>query len=158
VSNNGDSGDLAVIVFSAPIPGVTPASLPTENVLEGRGRERLTRESFDLVAYGVSRYAGGSNGSGGRRPDFASTGTRKVARETFASLSPGWLRLRTNGDAGVCNGDSGSASLFGGSNVVAGITALEWSLSGGQCESSPWDQRVDTPSARAFLGQYLALP
>jgi hypothetical protein len=41
---------------------------------------------------------------------------------------------------------------------VAGITTGETSPSGGRCTSQPWDSRLDTPSARAFLGQYVTLP
>ena len=32
------------------------------------------------------------------------------------------------------------------------------SLDGFECESGPWEQRVDTPGARAFLSQYVRLP
>ena len=42
--------------------------------------------------------------------------------------------------------------------LVLGITAVEWSLAGSECESTPWEQRVDTPAARAFLGHYVSLP
>jgi hypothetical protein len=38
------------------------------------------------------------------------------------------------------------------------VFILDGSLGGGQCQSQPWSMRVDTPSARAFLGQYVALP
>ena len=41
---------------------------------------------------------------------------------------------------------------------MLGITAVEWSLSGAECESGPWEQRIDTPGARAFLAQYVSLP
>jgi hypothetical protein len=53
---------------------------------------------------------------------------------------------------------SGASSLIGTSNVDAGIFIGSLSLSGGQCESAAWDQRLDTPSARAFLTQYVTLP
>jgi hypothetical protein len=158
VSNHGDPGDLAVIVFDAPVPGIIPAALPTEGLLDRLGPQGLTGASFDVVGYGVSGYVGGSNGGGSQNPDFASTGTRRLAHESFASLAPAWLRLRMDGSADTCNGDSGAPTIFRSSNVVAGITAIAWSISGGQCESGPWDQRMDTPSARAFLGQYVALP
>jgi hypothetical protein len=154
LSNRGDAGDLAVIVFHSPVPGVTPASLPTEDFLDSQ----RAGTHFDLAAYGVSKYVGGSNGGGPRSPDFSSTGTRTQAHPTFASLSPGSLRLRMEAGAEACSGDSGSASLLAGSDLVVGITSVQWSLSGGQCESGPWDQRVDTPSARAFLDQYVTLP
>ena len=70
----------------------------------------------------------------------------------------GWLRLRSTSGADICSGDSGSASVPRGTNLVLGITSVQWSLSGGECESGPWEQRVDTPAARAFLSQYVELP
>jgi hypothetical protein len=150
----GDFGDLGVIVFDAPIPGITPASLPTERYLE-----RLAAGTrFEIPGYGVSRYIGASDGGGKRRQDANSGGVRSVADEVFASLSPGWLRLRAAGAAEICTGDSGSPSILSDTNLVAGVTAVEWSLSGGECESNPWEQRVDTPLARAFLSRYLTLP
>jgi hypothetical protein len=55
-------------------------------------------------------------------------------------------------------GDSGSPSILLGTDLVTGITAAEWSLAGGECESAPWEQRLDTPAARAFLARYVTLP
>jgi hypothetical protein len=150
----GDFVDLGVIVFDAPIPGVVPASLPTENYLA----QLSDRARFEIPGYGVSGYSGGPDGGGKRRRDVTSGGVRTVADEVFASLSPGWLRLRSDGPAEICTGDSGSPSILSGTNLVAGITDVQWSLDGGECESGPWEQRVDTPGARAFLGQYVALP
>jgi V8-like Glu-specific endopeptidase len=152
-----DPGDLGVIVFDTPVPGVTPASLPTLGQLDRLGAPGLNGASINVVAYGISRYLTGQNG-GPQRPDFSSAGTRRIARETFTSLTPAWLRLRMNDGAEICTGDSGSPSLLGDSNVVAGITVGEVSLSGGKCVSQPWDTRLDTPSSRAFLGQYVTLP
>jgi hypothetical protein len=157
-TNATDPGDLGVIVFSSPIPGVVPASLPSAGLLDRLGPAMLSRDRFDVVGYGISRNLGGSSGGGRSHPDLSSTGTRKVAHQTFLSLTSAWLRLRMNDGAEVCLGDSGSPSLFGGSNLVAGITIGQSSLSGGQCLSQPRDMRVDTPAARAFLGQYVALP
>jgi len=150
----GDFGDLGVIVFDAPIPGVTPASLPTERYLD----HLSDRARFDISGYGISRYTGGPDGGGKRQRDVTSGGTRTVANEVFASLSPGWLRLRAAGNADICTGDSGSPSILSGTNLVTGVTAVQWSLDGGECESAPWEQRVDTPGARAFLRQYVTLP
>jgi len=150
----GDFGDLGVIVFDEPIPGVTPASLPPQRYLE----QLSDRARFEIPGYGISGYVGGSDGGGKRSRDVTSGGTRTVADEVFASLSPGWLRLRAAGAAEICTGDSGSPSILSGTNLVTGITAVQWSLAGGECESGPWEQRVDTPGARAFLSQYVELP
>jgi hypothetical protein len=150
----GDFGDLAVIVFDAPVPGITPASLPTAGYLD-----RISdRARFEIPGYGISRYIGGSDGGGKRRPDYSSAGIRNLADEVFTSLSPGWLRLRAAGSATICTGDSGSPSILSGTNLVLGLTDFEWSLAGGECESTPWEQRVDTPADRQFLAQYVPLP
>jgi Trypsin len=150
----GDFGDLGVIVFDAPIPGITPASLPSAGYLD-----RISgHPALEIPGYGVSRYLGGSSGGGKQQPDFTSGGTRNLADEVVTSLSPGWLRLRASGSADICFGDSGSPSILSGTNRVLGITAVEMSLDGFECESGPWQQRVDTPGARAFLSQYIPLP
>lgn len=151
-----NSHDLAVIVLDTPVAGVTPASLPTAGLLDQLA-QTAPRANLDLVGYGISRYAGAANGGGSPTLDFTSTGTREQALESLASVTPAWLRLQVNGGAAACIGDSGAPSLVGGTDVVAGIFILEGSLSGGQCQSQPWDMRVDTPSARAFLSQYVTL-
>lgn len=149
----GDFGDLGVIVFDSPVAGITPATLPPANYLEGL----TSRARFEIPGYGISRYIGGSSGGGTRVPDPTSGGVRTVADEVFASLSPGWLRLRPAGGATICTGDSGSPSILSGTRLIAGVTAVEWSLDGAQCQSTPWVQRVDTPGARAFLSRYVQL-
>lgn len=153
-SNTKDRHDLGVIVFDTPVSGITPASLPTEGSLGQLG----AGTSLKAVGYGLSRILGGSAGGGPPRLDFTSSGTREIADETFAAVTAGWLRVRLDGGAEVCLGDSGAPSLVGDSDLVAGLTIGNLSLSGGQCESQPWDERLDTPSARAFLGQYVTLP
>src|SRR4029079_241548 len=70
----GDFGDLGVIVFDAPIPGITPATLPPANYLEHvNGRAR-----FEIPGYGISRYTGASDGGGKRIRDVNSGGVRTV--------------------------------------------------------------------------------
>lgn len=150
----GDFADLGVIVFDTPVAGVTPASLPPAGYLD----DLSDRARFEIAGYGVSRYTGGPDGGGKRRLDFGSAGTRTLATEVFTSLSPGWLRLQTAGGADICTGDSGSPSVLAGTDLVLGITSVQWSLDGGECESAPWEQRVDTPAARAFLRQWVPLP
>ena len=140
-TNTPDRNDLGVIVFATPIPGITPASLPGAGLLDQLGSKQLSRARMKVVGYGLSREL-----------DFTSSGTRKVANEIFGSLTSAWLRLRLKDGAELCLGDSGSPSLLNDSNVVAGITIGPTSINGGQCESQPWDQRVDTPEARASWG------
>ena len=97
----GDFGDLGMIVFDAPIPWITPASLPSAGYLD-----RISAHpALEIPGYGVSHYLGGSSGGGKQQPDFASGGTRNLADEVVTSLSPGWLRLRPSGSADICFGD-----------------------------------------------------
>jgi hypothetical protein len=152
----GDFGDLGVIVFDEPVVGIEPARLASPSTIRRLAQEPAAR--VEIAGYGVSRYLGGADGSGKRTPDYGSTGTRRLARAELSSVSPGWLRLHSTGSAEICTGDSGSPALLAGTNLILGITAVEWSLSGAECESGPWEQRVDTPAARAFLAQYVALP
>src|SRR3954447_5390192 len=72
--NRGDFGDLGVIVFDQPVVGITPARLPSADYLTRlvHGTQQLRLE---IAGYGVSRYTGGSDGSGKRRLDFGSAGT-----------------------------------------------------------------------------------
>ena len=107
----GDFGDLGVIVFDVPIPGIAPASLPGAGYLDHvSGHPRL-----EIPGYGVSRYLGGPDGLGKRQPDFSFGGTRNLADEVFDSVSPGWLRLHAAGSAEICFGDSGFPSILAGS-------------------------------------------
>ena len=149
-----DPGDLGVVVFDTPVPGIRPASLPAAGLLDALGPQRLHGTTFDVVGYGVSSFLGGPNGGGTPHPDRASAGTRTIARQTFNALTEAWLRLQQHVDGQVCSGDSGSPSLFAGSDVIAGITVGGL----GPCRNTAWDQRVDTPAARAFLGRYVTLP
>ena len=149
-----DPGELGVVVFDTPVPGITPASLPGAGLLDALGPQRLAATTFEVVGYGVSRFVGGSNGGGTPHPDRTSAGTRTVAQQAFNSLTGAWLRLQQHADGQVCSGDSGAPTLFGGSDVIAGITVGGL----GPCRNTAWDQRVDTPAARAFLGSYVTLP
>jgi V8-like Glu-specific endopeptidase len=149
-----DPGDLGIVVFDTPVTGITPATLPAAGLLDAIDPQRLTATTFEVVGYGVSQLLGGSDGGGSPHPDRTSAGTRTVAQQTFNSLTRAWLRLQQHVDGQVCFGDSGSPSLFAGSDVIAGITVGGL----GPCRNTAWDQRIDTPAARAFLGQYVTLP
>jgi hypothetical protein len=156
-ANTVNPNDLAVIVLDTPAAGITPASLPPEGLLDQLARQG-PRASVQLVGYGISRYTGGANGGGPAALDFGSTGTREPADGNLSSITSAWLRLHLDGGAAACIGDSGAPSLIGSSSVIGGMFILDGSPGGGQCQSQPWSIRVDTPSARAFLGQYVTLP
>lgn|SRR5262245_39569378 len=150
-----DPSDLGVIVFDAPIPGITPASLPTANLLEELGHALLKSKSFTKVGYGTSAIFGGPNGGGNPTPDYSSAGTRKVEQEGFVSFTDAWLRLNQP-DGNVCFGDSGGPAFLENTSTVVSITITTANLE--FCKNNAFDLRIDTAAHRAFLGQYVTLP
>jgi secreted trypsin-like serine protease len=150
-------GDVAVVVLDAPVAGITPASLPTENLLDSLNATRELRTTrFTAVGYGTSR----TGPTGGPHAIFFD-GQRRFANQSFSALNENWLRLSMNvstGSGGTCFGDSGGPHFVGeGANetdVVAAVTVTGDSV----CRATDVDYRVDTPSARVFLGQFVALP
>ena len=144
------AGDYAVIVFDTPLP-VTPAALPTQNMLSNLGQPLLRSTSFPVIGYGLTRLLPHSP-----NPDFSSGGTRNVDAATFQGLKPQLLKLQMPGGDQVCVGDSGAPSTLGTSNTITGITlgALGGCISSGTATQ----MRVDTAAARSFIGHYVTLP
>jgi len=82
---------------------------------------------------------------------------RMVATGTLNSINPAWLRISMNpstGNGGTCYGDSGGPNFLGTTNIVAATTITGDAI----CRSTNVTYRLDTPSARAFLGQFVTLP
>ena len=134
----------AVVVFRSPIRGIAPAQLPTA----GQLKNLASNKRFTVVGYGQRRW-----------PIDRGPTRRAYAVTTLSSVSPTYLRLsNTAGSGGACFGDSGGPYFLGAglaeTNVIAGIT------SGGDqfCSYGYAAYRLDTPTARAFLGQYVRLP
>jgi hypothetical protein len=77
------------------------------------------------------------------------------------ALEQNVLRLQANthatGEGGICVGDSGGARYLniGGSDVAVAIVSLGGDA---RCVANDANYRLDTPSARAFLVQFVALP
>jgi hypothetical protein len=149
---NSDPHDLAVFVLSAPV-GTTPAQLPTLDLL-GALKSELSEQTFTAVGYGIARETKKKGPH-----SFTFDGARRYALQTSQSLQPAWLTLSMNpstGDAGGCFGDSGGPHFLGGtsSNLIVGITVTGDST----CRSTDKTYRLDTPSARGFIGNYVTLP
>ncbi len=80
-----------------------------------------------------------------------------VATGELNEINKTWLRISMHprtGDGGTCYGDPGGPNLLGTTDIVAAITITRDAV----CRSTNVDYRLDTKSARAFLGQYVALP
>ncbi len=143
-----DPHDLAVVVFDKPIKGITPASLPGEDSLS----ELSGSQQFTSVGYGAYEV---TNGPGGHR--YLYNDVRMVATGTLNSINPAWLRISMNpatGNGGTCYGDSGGPNFLGTTDIVAATTITGDAV----CRSTNVTYRLDTPSARSFLSQFVALP
>jgi V8-like Glu-specific endopeptidase len=148
-----DQADMAVIVFPDPIPGITPAELPTENYLGDLSPQQLRSENYPAVGYGISRVFGGNEGGGQQGIDRSSGGTRRVGTWSFMSLTRDWIRFDMHEQEG-CVGDSGAPNFLGSSDLVVGI-----GIAGdANCETMGSDLRLDSERARAFLDEFVDLP
>jgi secreted trypsin-like serine protease len=153
-SANTAVNDVAVVVFDKPVKGITPARLPTAGLLDQMG---LTQSSsFTAVGYGDTEFV---NGPGGKSTNHVQA--RHYAVGTFHSLTPRALHLSQNastGDGGTCNGDSGGPNFIGAGSAETTIIAGTTVTGDTYCTSTNVDQRVDIPSVRAFLDDFVALP
>ena len=143
-----DPHDIAVVVFDKPIKGIVPALLPTEDSLSNLDGS----QQFTSVGYGAYEV---TKGPGGHQ--YLYNDVRMVATGTLNSINPAWLRISMNpatGNGGGCYGDSGGPNFLGTTDIVAAITVTGDAI----CRSTNVTYRLDTPSARTFLGQFVTLP
>jgi len=152
-----DPEDLGVIVLDNPIVGITPATLPSPGLLDRMSADHSLKNTlFTIVGYGATDTVFG----GGPPNALQGKGTRRYATEGFTSLRPDTLDLNMNtvfGYGGSNSGDSGCAYFLGAGEsetnivVATGFSGDRW----GTDQDLPY--RLDTPEARAFLGQYVTL-
>jgi hypothetical protein len=150
--SQSDPNDLAVVVLDKAVKGITPARLPAAGSLSGLGGD----QQFTSVGYGAQLV---TSGPGGKIFHYADI--RYVAVGTLNSITPAWLRISQNastGNGGTCYGDSGGPNFVGAGASETNIIAATTITGDTPCRSTNVDYRLDTPSARAFLGQYVTLP
>jgi len=143
-----DPHDIAVVVLDKAVPAVTPARLPVAGSLSALRHGR----AFTSVGYGAYEV---TRGPGGHQ--YLYNDVRGVAYGSLDAVTPSWLRLSMNpatGDGGTCYGDSGGPNFLGSSQIVAATTIT----GDAQCRATNVDYRLDTASARSFLGGYVPLP
>lgn len=147
-----DPHDIAVVVFDKPVHGIAPARLPAAGQLDGL----KVNQKFTVVGYGGQEPL---NQPGG--PVIGFLDTREFSVASLNSINPAWLRLSQNqatGDSGACFGDSGGPNFLGAgateTNVIAGTTITGDAL----CKATNVIYRLDTDSARNFLGAFVTLP
>lgn len=156
--SQADSGDLGVLLIPARLTrGITPATLPTEGELDQlAAMNGLKGAVFTAVGYGLQNRV-----VGGGVPFFQDMNPipRMFAFSSFNALNGGYLRLSQNeatGDGGTCFGDSGGPNFLNvdGVQLLAATTVTGDAV----CEATNVTYRLDTRSARAFLGQFITLP
>jgi hypothetical protein len=151
-----NSFDIAVVVLDSPVTNIAPARLPTAGLLDEMKAAGTLNQStqFTAVGYGDSEFA---NGPGGQTTTHLQA--RHFAVGSFNSLTAAYLHLTQNsGDGGTCNGDSGGPNFLGaGANETSIVAAI--TITGDTyCKSTNVDFRLDTPTARDFLDDYVAVP
>ena len=140
--------DIAVVVLDTAVTGISPAALPAAGSLGNLS----STQRFTSVGYGAYEV---TNEPGGHA--YLYDDVRMVATGTLNAINKTWLRISMNpstGNGGTCYGDSGGPNFLGTSDVVAATTITGDAI----CRSTNVVYRLDTPSARAFLGQFVALP
>ena len=146
--DQSDPHDIAVVVFDKPIRTITPASLPAADSLSALpGTQQFT--SVGYGAYEVTNQPGGHQ--------YLYNDVRMVATGTLNATNPAWLRISMNpstGNGGTCYGDSGGPNFVGTTDIIAATTITGDAV----CRSTNVTYRLDTPSARTFLSQFVTLP
>lgn len=130
--------DLAVVVLDGPA-GAAPATLPAAGWVASLGKGDVVMS----VGYGYH----------GRDVDgnWLYDGLRRAGDSPLLKVGKSSLTLST-ADGGPCMGDSGGPQL-------AGDTVLSLTSTGSKdCSGKAEAYRLDTAAARAFLGDFVALP
>lgn len=130
-----DTHDVAVVVLDR-ASRIAPLSLPAAGLLDTAATKQ---QQFTNVGYGYADRT------------FTFDGYRRVSTSSFTSLDATTLKLSEN-PGGVCFGDSGGPRLVG--STVTAVT----SEGNKNCTGQSTSYRLDSPSARAFLAQYVLVP
>jgi hypothetical protein len=148
--HRADSGDVAVFILPA-VVGITPATLPTLGLLDQLAAKNGLHDAvFTSVGYGsVDRY--------GNRPNPM---PRMFAFSAFSALKVTILQVSINpslNNGGACFGDSGGPNFLqvDGKQILTSIASIEGDR---VCRATSGAYRMDTPSARDFLKDFVSLP
>lgn len=152
-----DSFDVAVVILNDS-PGLPYAHLPTLGQFDNLKRENKN-QAFTAVGYGVGEprpipHLGITN-------SLTPWGKRYLSIGSLNAVTPAWLHLSQNiatDDGGTCYGDSGGPNFLGAGAGADGIIAGVTITGDAVCRATNVIYRLDTPSARDFLGQYVSLP
>jgi Trypsin len=154
---SSDPGDVAVIVLDEAPLGITPARLPEAGLLDTLKEEHILKDTlFTAVGYGTVRDTNRTGFQG-----ILDNVDRNRVDQGFLSLTNSWLTMSMNlatDNGGTCYGDSGGPHFIhrdgAETNIVASITVT----GDAPCKATDKTYRMDTESARSFLGNYVTLP
>lgn len=153
---SSDPGDVAVILLDDS-PGITPAQLPEEGLLDDLKKSgELKNTRFTAVGYGTVRD-GIRTGPAGILDNL----DRNRSEQGFLSLTKAWLTLpmtEPTGDGGTCFGDSGGPHFIHVDGLETDIVASITVTGDAVCKATDKTYRMDTDSARGFLGNHVTLP
>ncbi len=157
-AQQNDPHDIAVIVFANPVSGIKPAKLPTKGLFDTlKANGLLNNSQYTAVGYGGQERNFSDKGA----PYIAYEDKREFAVSTFGAMNEAWLRLSQNsavGSSGTCYGDSGGPNFMGSGSAETAVIAGTTITGDAQCVQSNVIYRLDTTSARAFMGQFVVLP
>jgi hypothetical protein len=148
--------DIGVVIMSASeTAGIPTLDLPEEGLLNAlKKRGVLASTPAIIVGYGVASLNRGPLTSG-------LDGLRKVATTKVLSLQGPFLLLADahgqSGSGGGCGGDSGGPVFLEGQDPDVIVATSSFGLPQG-CHAIGGYTRLDTPSALAFLDDYVTVP
>jgi hypothetical protein len=153
--DNGDFHDSGVVLLPAgSVVGIEPIELPPAGFLDDlMDAGELKHMVAEVVGYGAIptwHEAGG--------PQFLVDPARRKGSSVVNGLTRSNVLFLQNTQAtgldGLCFGDSGSPQFLSGTRMIISTTT------GGNvvCNAPNRNYRMDTASAREFLGQFLELP
>jgi len=155
-NGESDPGDVAVIVLDQS-PGITPASLPTAGLLDQLKDDHILKDTlFTAVGYGTIREVKTTGFHG-----ILDNMDRNRVDQGFLSLTKAWITLSMNyatNNGGTCYGDSGGPHFIHLNGVETNIVAAITVTGDAPCVATDKDYRMDTDSARSFLGGFVTLP
>lgn len=153
---SSNPGDVAVIVLDQS-PGITPAKLPEAGLLDELKAEHALKDTlFTAVGYGSVRLTNRTGFDG-----ILDNLDRNRVDQEFLSLTPAWLTLSMNlatDNGGTCYGDSGGPHFIHLDGVETNIVASVTVTGDAPCKATDKSYRMDTESARNFLGDFVQLP
>lgn len=139
-----------VAVLDRPVRGITPAQLPTLELLDTADLS----EPLTVVGYGEAADCSGSS-----RCTRSHDGARRWAYVEIAGLNADTIELQTNaaatGAGGLCRGDNGAPLFRGDTNVVVAVGAAAPT---GDCHAVTFAYRNDTALAQSFLDDFAPVP